>query len=251
MAGPSILIIDDEAFMRRVVRQTLVSLGCDQVTDVSSATDALGLLAKGRFDLILSDIYMPGMSGLELLKQIRTGKAHIPRDSRFIALTSFSNTEVLSASMLLDVNGFLVKPIKSELVKKCIQKALKETMYLRAESDYEAIRLDEGWASREEKKPISVGGAAHAPRAVAEVPAAGVKASDAAGSGPRVVEVSILQIPAGAVLAEKLVAKDGTLMLSPGQKLTPQIINRLQDIHSILCSDMVKVELQEESSEKV
>lgn len=234
--------------MRRVVRQTLVNLGCDRVTDVGSATEALTLLAKGRFDLILSDIYMPGMSGLELLKQIRTGKAHVPRDSRFIALTSFSNTEVLSTSMLLDVNGFLVKPIKSELVKKCIQKALKETMYLRSESDYEVIRLDEGWASREEKRAIAVGGAAHAPKPAAVAQPATAQTAARVEEQQGVVQVSILQIPAGAVLAEKLFAKDGTLLLSPGQKLTPQLINRLQEIHSILCSDMIRIETQEDSA---
>lgn len=243
MAGPTILIIDDEAFMRRVIRQTLVNLGCDQVTDVGSATEALTLLGKSRFDLILSDIYMPGMSGLELLKLIRTGKAHVARDSRFIALTSFSNTEILSTSMLLDVNGFLVKPIKSELVKKNIHKALKETMYLRPESDYEAIGLDEGWASREEKKTMAVGGGAHAPKPVAEV------APVASEPEEGVVIVSILNIPVGAVLAERLIAKDGTLLLSVGQRFTPQIINRLQDLHSILASDMVKIKALEDDTE--
>lgn len=249
--GLRYLIIDDEAFMRRVVRQTLASLGCDQVTDVSSATEALTLLAKSRFDLTLSDIYMPGMSGLELLKLIRTGKAHVPRDSRFIALTSFSNTEVLSTSMLLDVNGFLVKPIKSELVKKSILKALKETMYLRPETDYEVLRIDEQWASRDEKKIIAVGAGSHAPKAVPEVQPAVAKEPPPGEAGNGVVLVSILNIPAGAVLAERLVAKDGTLLLSMGQKLTPQLINRLQEIHTILCSDMVKIELQEDRSENV
>ncbi len=245
MAGPTVLIIDDEAFMRRVIRQTLINLGCDHVTDVASATEALALLGKSRFDLILSDIYMPGMSGLELLKLIRTGKAVISRDSRFIALTSFSNTEVLSASMSLDVNGFLVKPIKADLVKKTMLKALKETMYLRSEGEYEAINLDAGWASCEEKKqPISVGGGAYVPR-----PAPVAPEPVAVADEPGVEIVSVLLIPPGAVLAEKVLAKDGTLLLSPGQKLTPQLINRLQEIHSILGSDMVKIWVAEGQSE--
>jgi CheY-like chemotaxis protein len=249
MAGPSILIIDDEAFMRRVVRQTLSSLGCDRVADVSSATEAVALLGKNRFDLILSDIYMPNMSGLELLKQIRTGKTLAPRDSRFIALTSFSNTEVLSTSILLDVNGFLVKPIKSELVKKSILKALHETMYLRPEEEYEPIKIETQWASREEKTVIAVGGGFHAPAPKAEPGTKPEKGSEALEPG--VVLVSILQIPPDAVLAERLVAKDGTLLLSAGQKLNPQIINRLQELHSILRSDMLKIEVQEDKSEKV
>ncbi len=240
MAGPTVLIIDDDTFMRRIIRQTLLSIGCDQVTDVASATEALVLLGRGHFDLILSDIYMPGMTGLELLKLVRTGKAVVSRDSRFIALTSFSNSEVFSASMLLDVNGFLVKPINADLVKKKMLRALKETMYLRPEADYEAIKLDTGWVSREKKRLISVGGEASVQR-----PDPLVVADE-----PRVEMVSVLQLPTGAVLAENLFTKDGTLLLSLGQKLTLQLINRLQDLHSILNSDIVKIRVEEGQSEQ-
>lgn len=249
MAAPSVLIVDDEAFMRRVLRQTLTGLGCTQVGDVGSAAEALALLGKSRFDLILSDIYMPGMSGLEFLKLIRTGKTALARDSRVVALTSFSNTEILNTSMMLDVNGFMVKPIKADLVKKNMIKALKEKMYLRTEAEYEAIGIDQGWASKEEAKPISVGGAAHIPRAVSEPAPVEVKAPEVVEPLPGVVVVSVHQIPVNSVLAEKLVAKDGTLLLSAGQRLTPQMINRLQDLHSILRSNMVKVLPQEVSAE--
>ncbi len=245
MAAPSVLIVDDEAFMRRVIRQTLTSLGCAQVSDVGSVAEALTLLGKNKFDLILSDIYMPGMSGLDFLKSIRTGKTSLARDSRIIALTSFSNTEILNTSMMLDVNGFMVKPIKSDLVKKNMLKALKEKMYLRTEAEYEAIAIDGSWASREEAKPISVGGAAHVTRVVPDAAPVVVKEPEEPGSMPGVTLVPLHQIPVNAVLAEKLLAKDGTLLLSAGQRLTPQIINRLQDLQSILRTDMVKILVEE------
>ena len=237
MAGPSILIVDDEAFMRRVLRQTLSTLGCNQVTDVGSGAEALALLGERRFDLIMSDIYMPNMSGLELLKRVRTGRANVPRDSRFIVLTSFSNTEVLSSSLALDVNGFLVKPIKSELMKKNILRALRETMYLRSEGEYESVHVDEQWASKEEKK-------------VTEAVAPAVMERETVDTTEVGIEVPILQIPPDSVLVEGLVAKDGTLLLTAGQRLTPQIINRLQELYPILRSDTVRVELPEGSSKK-
>ncbi|MDZ4262850.1 MAG: response regulator, partial [Pseudomonadota bacterium] len=202
MAAPSVLIVDDEAFMRRVIRQTLTSLGCSQVSDVGSVAEALALLGKNKFDLILSDIYMPGMSGLDFLKSIRTGKTSLARDSRIIALTSFSNTEILNTSMMLDVNGFMVKPIKSDLVKKNMLKALKEKMYLRTEAEYEAIAIDGSWASREEAKPISVGGAAHLSLAVPDAAPVVVKEPEEPGAMPGVTLVPLHQIPVNAVLAE-------------------------------------------------
>lgn len=249
MAEPSVLIVDDEAFMRRVIRQTLASLGYGDVADVDSAAAALALFGKGRFDLIISDIYMPNMSGLELLKQIRTGKTAAPRDSRFIVLTSLSNTEVLSTAMALDVNGFMVKPVKSELVKKKMLKALTESMYLRPEAKYEPIPLDSSWASHEEKRVIAMGAGARP----AEKPLA--EAAPKAGAQPQPLEegvelVSILQLQPGAVLMEKLYAKDGTLLLNVGQQLSQQIINRLHDLHAILSSDMLKVECKKEGADE-
>jgi YesN/AraC family two-component response regulator len=75
---------------------------------------------------------MPGMNGLELLRRIRTGQTPRPKDSRFIILTSFSNTEALGAAMSLDVNGFLVKPIRIGVVMEKIERAIQENFQLRA-----------------------------------------------------------------------------------------------------------------------
>lgn len=247
MAGPSILIVDDEAFMRRIIRQTLSGLGFGDVTDVDSAAAALTLFSKSRFDLIISDIYMPNMSGLELLKQVRCGKTAAPRESRFIILTSLSNTEVLSTSIALDVNGFMVKPIKSDLVKKKMQKALSETMYLRPAEKYEMIPVEKEWASHQESKVIAVG--AGLPQAEKPLPV--VAEPEVQVTGEEGVElVSILQLEPGAVLAEQLIAKDGTLLLNAGQQLSQQMINRLHDLHPILRSDMLKIRCREDSSEE-
>jgi DNA-binding NarL/FixJ family response regulator len=59
---------------------------------------------------------MPGSNGLELLRQIRSGQTPARRDIGFIILTSHSNTEVLSAAMALDVNGFIVKPFTTRVI---------------------------------------------------------------------------------------------------------------------------------------
>lgn len=242
MDKPSILIVDDEAFMRRVVRQTLTTLGITDITEADSAISALSLFGKKTFDLILCDIYMPNMSGLELLKEIRSGKTKTPNDSRLIFLTSFSNTEVLKTSMELDVNGFLVKPIKSNLVKKKILAALNENMFLQDEEMYQDIDIDMQWTSKlKEEKVISVGKnkSSHTDE---HTPEPDPNINDTDTDLPEdVILASILQLEPDSILAENLTAKDHTLLLSAGQKLSAQIINRMHDLRDILHSDFIKI----------
>ena len=70
MAEGRILVVDDESQIRRVLRTTLVHEGYE-VADVRNGADALGRIQSEKFDLVLLDINMPGMSGIETCRQIR------------------------------------------------------------------------------------------------------------------------------------------------------------------------------------
>ncbi len=107
-----ILIVDDDEFIRKIIRRVLVDLKFVNIKEIESAKSALLLMQGHTFDLIITDVQMPGMNGLELVRRIRAGLTPAAPGTRTIVLTSFANTEVLSVAMSLEVNGFLVKPIK-------------------------------------------------------------------------------------------------------------------------------------------
>src|SRR5881394_2247863 len=70
-ALPSVLIVDDDAESRVLLGQLLTALGADKVSDVASAEEALELLTRESFSIILSDYRLEGMDGVEFLDRIR------------------------------------------------------------------------------------------------------------------------------------------------------------------------------------
>jgi DNA-binding NarL/FixJ family response regulator len=88
------------------------------------------------------DVDMPCLNGLEFLRQIRTGQTSARRDIGFVILTSHSNTEVLSAAMALDVNGFIVKPFTSRIILDKITRISRERMTLRSKNEYASVVTD-------------------------------------------------------------------------------------------------------------
>lgn len=217
----SLLIVDDESFQRRILRQVLRNLGFAKMKDADSGESAMTKMIQG-CDLVLSDVQMPGMNGLELLRWIRIGQTPLPRDARFIVLTSFSNVEVLGAAMALDVNGFLAKPIKTGVVMEKIERALQEAFQVRARNDYESVTthlpsLDQ--ATRE--RP---GSTHHVPPS-----ATGEKT------------IPLVQLRPGMYVTKSVYAADGSILISAGTVLTQLFVNRLWDLSSVLTDELVHV----------
>ena len=138
-----ILIVDDNADLRRVMSRTLQQAGYG-VTEAADGRAAQALLEKGEeFDAIISDIRMPGLSGLDLLYYVKQN-FQVP----FIIVTAF--TELLETRDAFDIgaDGFICKPFKSEELKSCLAIALhlneavpEETRNL--DSDFVEIDIQE------------------------------------------------------------------------------------------------------------
>jgi len=217
----SVLIVDDEPLQRRILRDVLRNLRFVRTKDADSGEFAIEKMREQRFDLVLSDVQMPGMNGLELLRQIRTGQTKLARDTRFIILTSFSNTEVLGAAMALDVNGFLAKPIRIRVVEEKIDRAIQETFNLRTEDDYDSVETSLPSLEREQRQSQGV--------------------LDAPSFGAREKIIPLMQLKAGMCVTKALHAADGTLLIPAGTVLTQLFINRLWDLSSVFTDEMVHI----------
>lgn len=116
-----ILIVDDELSMREFLSILLEREGYEVLT-AADATMAQERLAANRIDLVISDVQMPGLSGLELLACI---KEQSP-DTAVLMITAFSTTEQAVEAMKLGAYDYLAKPFKVEEIKILVRNALEK-----------------------------------------------------------------------------------------------------------------------------
>ena len=124
------LVVDDERKMRRVLQMLLEQMGIESVA-ADTAEEALARFATERFDLVLSDLKMPGMSGLDLLKRIRETDADVP----FIVLTAHGTIESAVDAMKHAAFDYVLKPFDLGAVEAVVRKALELRQY-RTENRY-------------------------------------------------------------------------------------------------------------------
>jgi CheY-like chemotaxis protein len=120
VAGERILIADDDREMRRVLRDMLRSIGAE-ISEASSGQDLLGCLTNGeRFDLVITDLRMPALSGLQVIRMARTAGNEIP----FILITAFGDEEVRTALSQVPNAFMLDKPFAPPALLDCVASAL-------------------------------------------------------------------------------------------------------------------------------
>ncbi len=108
----SVLVVDDEDLVRRAITRVLERSG-QQVVAVDGAAAALGVLASGNVDAVVSDITMPGMSGLELLAAIRERDGDVP----VILVTGAPTLDTAVGAMAYGVFDYVTKPMFERLAE--------------------------------------------------------------------------------------------------------------------------------------
>jgi len=133
---PRILVVDDEP---SVQESLIVTLEDDyDITAVSSGEEALNLIPRSKYDLVLLDILMPGMNGIRTLEAIR----ETDDDLQVIMLTAVKDIQKADESMKLGAFDYIPKPYKLDELRSSIAQALKvnalqkENIYLRSELEY-------------------------------------------------------------------------------------------------------------------
>ena len=117
-----ILIVDDFSTMRRIVKNLLNDLGFFNTAEADDGHSALAELRKGPFDLIITDWNMPGMPGIDLLKQVRADAtlAKIP----VLMVTAEAKREQIIEAAQAGVSGYVIKPFTAATLKEKIDKIL-------------------------------------------------------------------------------------------------------------------------------
>lgn len=122
MQNLSFLVVDDFSTMRRIIKNLLNDIGYPNVTEADDGNSALPLLKNGRFDFLITDWNMPGMSGLDLVKQVRA-------DARLskmpvLMLTAEAKREQIVEAAQAGVSGYVIKPFTAATLREKIEKIL-------------------------------------------------------------------------------------------------------------------------------
>lgn len=123
-AAKNILIVDDEAIIRDLCIRALKGYG---VMEARNGEEALAVFAKGGVDVILTDVMMPGMDGIELLRRLKEIEPTIV----VIVMTGLAEKDVILSALKADADDFISKPVnllqlKTAVDKALVKKALKE-----------------------------------------------------------------------------------------------------------------------------
>ena len=114
-----VLVVDDYATMRRIIRNLLIQIGITYVEEASDGISALQRLRESKYNLVISDENMEPMTGLQLLKEIRNDSKL--QGTLFIMVTAESSTGNVIAAKQAGVSNYLMKPFNAEVLKKKIE----------------------------------------------------------------------------------------------------------------------------------
>ncbi|MBI9084592.1 MAG: sigma-54-dependent Fis family transcriptional regulator [Desulfobacterales bacterium] len=123
----SILIVDDEQDMLQLLKRSLApELNC-RIQTATSGESALKIYSESTFDLVLADIKMPGMNGLELLELIKRNN----RDQTVVMMTAYGEIDMAVLTMKSGAYDFITKPFELETLVLRLKKALERTTLLK------------------------------------------------------------------------------------------------------------------------
>ncbi|WP_320036095.1 EAL domain-containing protein [Halarcobacter sp.] len=119
----SALYVEDNLDVAKVV-QKLLKLFLSKIDHVSNGEEALSKFKSKSYDLILTDISMPKMNGIELIEKVREFDPHIP----IIVVSAHGEQEYMFKAIQAGIDGFILKPLEPEQFKKVLFKAVEKTL---------------------------------------------------------------------------------------------------------------------------
>jgi two-component system, chemotaxis family, chemotaxis protein CheY len=122
------LIVDDSSVMRKIVERSLRQAGIDleKVVEAGNGAEALGALRENRVDLILCDINMPVMDGLEFVRQM--GKVENAKGVPVVMITTEGSESHVVEALSCGARGYIRKPFTPEQVKEHVVPLLRKKL---------------------------------------------------------------------------------------------------------------------------
>jgi len=139
MDSKRILVVDDEAKMRRILEMSLKGIG-HQVEQAGDGEEALAAIDNAPFDLVLTDLRMPRMDGIALLRELRQRGEEVP----VIVLTAYGTIETAVEAMKCGASDYIIRPFEMETVELAVNRALAMSAVQR-ENRFLRDELEKGW----------------------------------------------------------------------------------------------------------
>lgn len=115
-----ILVVDDFSTMRRIVRNILRQIGLNNVVEADDGTTAWDILNREKIDFVVSDWNMPKMTGIELLRKVRSSEQFA--DLPFLMVTAEAQQENIIEAVQAKVSNYIVKPFTADTLEQKIDK---------------------------------------------------------------------------------------------------------------------------------
>ena len=129
-AHTRLLVVDDMATMRNLIRKMLRAIGYTTIDEAEDGVSALEKLRVQKFDAVITDWNMPNMPGLQLLKEVRSDArlAQLP----VLMVTAEAKREQIIEAAQAGVNGYIIKPFTAETLKEKLAKILQSRVAAKA-----------------------------------------------------------------------------------------------------------------------
>ena len=122
----NLLVVEDDEFATQMLTRVLGAIGVTNITTAENGSVALERLASAErpFDLVICDIQMPEMDGYEFVRRVRYGTVPTARDVPILMLTGQDTEKNLRKARIHKIDGFIVKPPKTDILERHIRQAL-------------------------------------------------------------------------------------------------------------------------------
>lgn len=120
----NILLIDDDEWIRDAMRVFFETEGCG-ITTLETAEEALEMIHRKDFDIVICDYKLPGLNGLTLLKQVR----QVQSRALTMLITAYKTDDLVSEAKKIGVNAFIAKPFTSDTIETSLNQLISEAKY--------------------------------------------------------------------------------------------------------------------------